>query len=70
MGVLRFTRSGWNAFEAFATSLPLATLLKISMTSVLNLMISQGVSRIGAVKYSGVWGEVDTESDLRLYNSI
>ena len=68
MGVLRFTRSGWNAFEAFAKTLPLATLLDISMTSILNLMISQGVSQIGAVKYSGIWGEVDTESDLRLYN--
>ena len=68
MGVLKFTRSGWNAFEAFAKTLPLATLLDISMTSILNLMISQGVSQIGAVKYSGIWGEVDTESDLRLYN--
>lgn len=68
MGVLRFTRLGWNTFEAFANTLPLATLLDISMTSILYLMISQGVSQIGAIKYSGTWGEVDTESDLRLYN--
>lgn len=70
MGVLRFTTSGWNAFETFANTLPRLTLMEISMTNILNLMISKGISRIGAVKYSGTWGEIDTESDLDLYNSI
>lgn len=70
MGVLRFTKSGWNTFETFAKTLPRQTLMEISMTSILNLMISKGLSRIGAVRYSGIWGEIDTESDLELYNSI
>ena len=70
MGVLRFTHPGWKTFTNFTATLPPSTLREISMTSVLNLIISQGLAKIGAVKYSGVWGEVDTESDLKLYNSI
>jgi L-glutamine-phosphate cytidylyltransferase len=70
MGVLRFTHLGWKIFTNFTATLPPSTLREISMTSVLNSMISQGLLQIGAVKYSGVWGEVDTESDLKLYNSM
>ena len=70
MGVLRFTYPGWKTFTNFTATLPQSTLREISMTSVLNSMISQGLANIGAVKYSGAWGEVDTESDLKLYNSI
>ena len=69
MDVLRFTHSGWKTFTNFTATLPPSTLREISMTSVLSLMISQGLVQIGAVEYSGTWGEVDTESDLKLYNS-
>jgi len=68
MGVLRFSISGWKIFTLLANSLPLDIRRTISMTSVLNLIISQGLAKIGAVKYSGWWGEIDTESDLRLYD--
>ena len=70
MGVLRFTHPGWKTFANFTATLPPSTLREISMTSVLNLMISQGLVQIGAVKYSGTWGEVNTESDLKPYSSM
>ena len=69
MGVLRFTHPGWKTFANFTATLPQSTLREISMTSVLNSMISQGLVQIGAVKYSSASGEVDTESDFKLYNS-
>ena len=69
MGVVRFTKSGWNTFESFALSLPHKQLETISMTNLLNLMIAQKVSTIKGILYSGDWGEIDTESDLDLFNN-
>ena len=40
-GVLRFTHPGWKTFANFTATLPPSTLREISMTSVLNLMISR-----------------------------
>lgn len=70
MGALSFTPSGWKSLANFTATLPPSTLREITMTSVLNSMISQGLVQIGAAKNSGAWGKIDTESDFKLYNSL
>jgi choline kinase len=66
MGLLKFTPKGWAQFEETVLALDEHIQRKISMTEVLQLMIAQGFD-IQGVKLNGLWGEVDTPSDLQLY---
>jgi choline kinase len=63
MGLLRFTPESWRQVTAhLATMLPEA-INNLSMTALLNQMIAAGVTVTG-IPYEGVWGEIDSESDL------
>ena len=66
MGLLRFAPDGWNTATEYIRTLSSAAVNKLDMTALLRALISRGVA-IGAVAVNGRWGEVDTQSDLELY---
>lgn len=66
MGLLRFTPAGWQAVEACLAQLGPEQADRLDMTSLLQRLLDQGVA-IGAVAIAEPWFEVDSESDLRLY---
>ena len=68
MGLLRFSIEGWSIFSSTYSSLPVEEKRKISMTSLLDKIINQNKLEISAVPYNGIWGEVDSISDLKFYN--
>tara|TARA_Y100001958_G_scaffold15464_1_gene9474 strand:+ start:3760 stop:4503 length:744 start_codon:yes stop_codon:yes gene_type:complete len=68
MGLLKFSPNGWNlAFQKFK-SLSKEKKDKIDMTTFLRLLIAE--TKIKVVFVKGKWCEVDTESDVKLYESI
>jgi len=67
MGLLRFTPAGWRATAEYLDSLPNATADKLDMTSLLRGLIAKGVA-VQGVPTAVEWGEVDKESDLRVYS--
>ena len=68
MGLLRFAPDGWKAVTDHISTLPAGALDKLDMTSLLRALISRRIA-IKAVAISGRWGEVDTQSDLVLYEA-
>lgn len=66
MGLLKFTPAGWQAVQAHLTSLPLERRARLDMTSLLSGLIATGTT-VRAVAVDGPWGEVDSESDLAVY---
>lgn len=66
MGLLRFTPAGWQQVENLLAGLPQARQLTLDMTSLLALLIREGIT-VRAVANLDPWGEVDSESDLLLY---
>jgi L-glutamine-phosphate cytidylyltransferase len=68
MGLLKFTPDGWSQVETYVNSLPSADQDKLDMTSLLRRLLAMG-AEIGTVPVQGGWCEVDSESDLRLYQS-
>ncbi len=66
MGLLKFTPSGWREMAQYLSEIPQSAVDRLDMTSTLNALIGRGVL-IHACATEGGWYEVDTESDLRLY---
>lgn len=67
MGLLKFTPDGWRMVKEFLSTLNLDEIAKIHMTGLLQQIIDRKIIPIQATPYSGIWGEVDTESDLIIY---
>ena len=68
MGLLKFNPTSWRVFIHHWQSLSEEIGRTIDMTSMLQKIIETKKLEIIAVKAKGVWGEVDTQTDLELYN--
>ncbi|MCA3238254.1 MAG: NTP transferase domain-containing protein [Curvibacter sp.] len=65
MGLLRFTPAGWAEVEAYLHTLG-AERRALDMTSLLSALLARGTP-IAAIGVAGRWCEVDSASDLALY---
>ena len=68
MGLIKFKPDGWAVVDAFLHELPNDSIDSMDMTTLLQKMIELGLE-IEGVSISDRWFEVDSESDLRLYES-
>jgi choline kinase len=66
MGLLKFTPAGWQAVYTHLASMTENTLARLDMTSLLAGLIANGTP-VHAVAVEGPWGEVDSASDLAVY---
>jgi len=69
MGLLHFTPAGWHAVERVLGALDADTCRALAMTQLLQLLVERGV-RVAAIPVRGRWCEVDSASDLALYESL
>lgn len=67
MGILRFSPHAWSVVEEVCACMH--DLDNLQMTQLLQRLISDERVDVRAWAYRGLWGEVDHESDLRLYES-
>ena len=68
MGLIYFTREGWNKLISMSSQITLQMQDEIHMTDILNRAILAGAIKIKAVSNEEDWGEIDSESDLSLYS--
>ena len=68
MGLLRFTPAGWAEIEALRSALPNQSRDRLDMTGMLRLLLDRGMV-IDAVSAPWLWGEVDSEADLAVYQA-
>lgn len=66
MGLLKFTPAGWSLVARFLEGLPPHERDRLDMTGFLQRLIMQDVG-VYAVPVHEPWGEVDSESDLAIY---
>lgn len=66
MGLLRFSPCGWQSVEDLLAELPPGEADRLDMTSLLQRLLKRGVP-IQTVAIAEPWYEVDSETDLRLY---
>jgi L-glutamine-phosphate cytidylyltransferase len=69
MGLLKFSPRGWRRVRAVIDAMPAEACDKLDMTSLLARLLRSG-DVIGTVPTRQPWGEVDTASDLRLYETL
>jgi len=69
MGLLKFTPCGWKTVEKYLSGLTSKERDSLDMTSLLRGLLKSGVL-IETVPIDGQWFEVDSENDLKLYNSL
>ena len=69
MGIMSFTPEIFCIFQKIFYNLSIEKRNKIDVTSFLrHILISKSLN-IKTIEYQGLWGEVDRETDLDLYNS-
>jgi L-glutamine-phosphate cytidylyltransferase len=68
MGLLKFTPAGWKQISALLENEGEEAVDRLDMTSLLRALIKQGV-QIDTTPISGLWYEVDSESDYALYQN-
>ena len=66
MGLLRITPGGWQWIAELIAAIGPAAADRLDMTGMLQRLIDRG-KRIVGVPYRGPWGEVDSPSDIALY---
>ena len=69
MGLIKITPRGWTHIANALDTLDSNSYKKLSMTSLLNILIGIGQIKIRALPYDEGWGEIDSESDLSLFNN-
>jgi L-glutamine-phosphate cytidylyltransferase len=69
MGLFKTTTKGWKSMSAFVKGLPIAERDNIDITSLFSMLINAG-QRIHGVPTFDPWGEIDTPSDIKLYQEL
>lgn len=69
MGLLAFAPSGWAKVETYLKACAPEVADKLDMTGLLARLIAEAVP-VGGVPYEGIWGEVDSSSDLALFERL
>jgi len=69
MGLIYLSKKGCAVIREYIGNLSAVEVRNLSLTELLQMMLEDGTTIYG-VPYSGIWGEVDTEIDLYLYNSL
>ena len=69
MGLLKFTPSGWRVAEDYIGAQTTGRRDRMEMTSLMQGLLGKGVA-IAALPAWGRWSEVDSESDLKLYETL
>lgn len=69
MGLLKFTPAAWRAVERILASVDPSTRDRMDMTTLLRRLLESDFS-IQTVGTSAPWGEVDSLSDLQLYEKM
>ncbi|MFT0531207.1 phosphocholine cytidylyltransferase family protein [Castellaniella hirudinis] len=67
MGLLRVSPAGWAEIATIREGLPAPQQDRMHMTGTLQAIIQAGRLPIEAIPYQGVWGEVDSATDLEAY---
>ena len=68
MGLIKFTKDGWNKIENFLNKLNQNEVEDLDMTQLFKKLLKQGFV-INCIAITGKWLEVDTKSDLINYQS-
>jgi L-glutamine-phosphate cytidylyltransferase len=69
MGLLKFTPPGWRAVESVLAAVDAKTRDAMDMTTLLRALLDSGFP-IGTIAIAGQWGEIDSSSDLELYEKM
>jgi L-glutamine-phosphate cytidylyltransferase len=69
MGLLKFTPEAWRAVEAVLAAVDAKTRDRMDMTTLLRALLDSGFP-IKTVGIAGQWGEIDSSSDLDLYEKM
>lgn len=69
MGLLKFTPQAWRAVEAVLAAVDAKTRDAMDMTTLLRALLDSGFP-IQTVGITGQWGEIDSSSDLQLYENM
>ncbi len=67
MGLLKFRPEGWRRWFQNLDAHPSQVRDRMDMTTALRLLLPEPIA---AVPCEGLWGEVDCETDLRLYEGM
>lgn len=68
MGLLRFTPEAWVLAQRLRAELPQDRRDRLDMTSLIGALIARGL-HVAAVPTAPGWGEIDSASDLRFYET-
>lgn len=70
MGLLRFTPTGWAEVSRLHSALPRSEADTMHMTGILQRVVAAGRVPVRALPYAGIWGEVDSPTDLGFYHTL
>lgn len=70
MGLIKVTPQAWLEIEELRASLSAQERLNLHVTGLLQKLITERRIAVDAIPYNGDWGEIDSSSDLRAYQSI
>ncbi len=68
MGIFKTKPNGWKELLKVKEKLPIEEAYKIDTTSIFQKIIEKDIINIQGIEYTEKWGEVDTPTDLEIYN--
>jgi len=69
IGLIYLSPIGWGQMELALSHVSESEKDSLSMTQLLQIIIDRGIAPVKAIPFSGEWGEVDSESDVKIYEA-
>ena len=68
MGLLKVTPKGWLILKDHYLGLDSNDRCRLHLTALLDKVVANDASKVKALPYFGVWGEVDSPKDLEVFS--
>ena len=70
MGLFKLTPFAWEKTESLLQELPVNMRKNMYMTDLLRLLITSKTIPVKGIPFSGMWGEIDSQSDLAHFTTL
>jgi len=66
MGLIKITKKGWEDIKSLIT---IEEMRELDITAMLSILIKKGY-KVKGIPINDMWGEIDTQSDIELYEEM
>lgn len=70
MGLIKISPKSWFYISTYLQNFEEHIIDRLQLTHLLNILVVEKIVEIGVIPYTGIWGEIDNQKDLSIYEGL